>query len=452
MSPLTDKDSPANTSSELPTGAERFLSRVAQHTMKNGWQSPEDFVRHFGPQSLMQALAKADTLRARLLIELANVHAKIASKKSIDSAAEDLRLALEEGITTPSAVLEQFGADDQVRYLKPAALFSHLFEDAFYRATDDAKKERAVARLAFLIEVALSENLLTLGQMADGIGFEVIAEHLPTAVLKEVVVGALQGGRQHEPLTEERLLEMVPLVKLLGCLPLEVVWSRVIIERVAKPSGFVEGGAADPISPPPEKVPAPESSKGGKKANSKDASQPHIEIESEEGDLLVANVESAPMSSPIHPEDEVRTRTLERLREIERLPPRAEELSTPLLMSIESMYADIFQASTDEERAEAIRDSFPNESHLRSAMLALAELLEPSIDVTRPPISDADTDALVKLVVFEERKRKEGEGGGRRSSLRPPPLPLGRSASSVPAAARPPATPPPMPSKSGRGD
>jgi len=448
MSPLTDKDSPAQTSSELPTGAERFLSRVAQHTTKNGWQSPEDFVRHFGPQSLMQALAKADTLRSRLLIELANVHEKIAVKKSIDSAAEDLRLALEEGITTPQAVLEQFGADDQVRYLKPTALFSYLFEDAFYRATDDAKKERAVARLAFLIEVALSENLLTLAQMADGIGFEVIAEHLPPAVLKEVVVGALQGGRQKEPLTEQRLLEMVPLVKLLGCLPLEVVWSRVIIERVAKPSGFVDGAAADALAPPSGKVSPAESSKTAPT----DASQPQIEVESEDGELLMPSVESAPMSSPVHPEDEVRTRTLGRLREIERLPPRVEELSTPLLMSIESMYADLFQASTDEERAEAIRDSFPNETHLRSAMLALAELLEPSIDVTRPPISDADTDALVKLVVFEERKRKEGDGGTRRSSLRPPPLPLGRSASSVPAAARAPAAPPPMPGKPGRGD
>jgi hypothetical protein len=107
------------------------------------------------------------------------------------------------------------------------------------------------------------------------------------------------------------------------------------------------------------------------------------------------------------------------------------------------MYEDLLEAGTDDERAECIRESFPNETHLRTAMFALAELLEPSIDVTRPPISEVDTEALVKLVVFEERKRKEGEGGVRRSSVRPPPLPIGRSASSIPAARV--SAPPPKP-------
>ncbi len=54
----------------------------------------------------MQSLSTADALRSKLLVSLANVHEKIARKKSIESAAEDLKLALEEGICTPEALLE----------------------------------------------------------------------------------------------------------------------------------------------------------------------------------------------------------------------------------------------------------------------------------------------------------------------------------------------------------
>jgi hypothetical protein len=82
-----------------------------------------------------------------------------------------------------------------------------------------------------------------------------------------------------------------------------------------------------------------------------------------------------------------------------------------------------------------IRDSFPNESHLTLALLGLIELLDPSIDVKDPVIRDADADSLIKVVLFEERRRYEQAhpsarppggsppppGGTRRSA--PPPLP-----------------------------
>jgi hypothetical protein len=108
------------------------------------------------------------------------------------------------------------------------------------------------------------------------------------------------------------------------------------------------------------------------------------------------------------------------LRAIDRLPPSYETLSVPILRSIESMYADLTTTGDDDEREEVIRDSFPNESHLRTAMLALIELLDSSINVNEPLIRDADVDALIKIVLFEERRRDEQGGaaasrpGGRR--------------------------------------
>jgi hypothetical protein len=431
MSQSTDTDATSSYSSGLEQAPARFLSRVIQHTLSNAWQTPDDFLQHFGPSAIMQSLAGADVLRAKLLVSLANVHEKIAAKKSIESAAEDLNLALEEGITTPEAVLEQYPADDRVRFLKGSQLWKFLFEDAFHKMTPsdgEAAHGRAVRRMTFLLECALDERLLTLEQLADGIGFERIADCLPMDVLRKVVVRAFEGSRRGEALTEPRFLDVVSLAKLVSYVPLEVIWTEVIVAKLAQPHGWLEAAAApavgtSPVTGTTEGAEGPTAPRGSKPQTQANAAEPVAEAVEPKSEVPGSN-----------PQDEVRSRAIARLKEIDRLPPRHEDLSTPILLSIESMYEDLLEATSDEERAECIRESFPNESHLRTAMFAMAELLEPSIDVTKPPISDVDTDALVKLVVFEERKRKDGDANLRRPSVRPPPLPVGRSASSIPAA------------------
>lgn len=445
MSQPTDNESLSSFHSGLDQAPARFLSRIIQHTLQNDWQTPDDFVQHFGPTEIMQSLAQADVLRAKMLVALANVHEKIAVKKSIESATEDLRLVLEEGIATPEALLEQYDADAQVKYLKGAQLWSFLFEDPFYQTTHadgEAAHARAVRRMTFLIECAMDEQVLTLEQLADGLGFECIAEYLPPDELRKVVVNALRMGRQNEPLTEPELLEVVPLNNLLGHVPLEITWRHVVVDRIAKAQGWADG---EPVrSTESGLAAAPRSNRRGEASTPKSdrSASPKSERASTPKSDRASSPRSERVSEASEPRsdlapaahDEARARAILRLKEVDRLPPRHDELSTPILLSIESMYEELLQAGNDDERADCIRESFPNDSHLRTAMFALAELLEPSIDVTRPPICDADTDALVKLVVFEERKRKDGDGGMRRASVRPPPLPLGRSASSIPAA------------------
>ena len=107
-----------------------------------------------------------------------------------------------------------------------------------------------------------------------------------------------------------------------------------------------------------------------------------------------------------------------------------------MLLSIESMYAELLSASTDDAREEAIRDSFPNEQHLTTALLALIELLDPSIDTKDPVIRDADIDSLIKVVLFEERNRYEQAHPSQRPSGTPVPAsPAGGSAFCASAAA-----------------
>ena len=116
-------------------------------------------------------------------------------------------------------------------------------------------------------------------------------------------------------------------------------------------------------------------------------------------------------------EEQARRRVTERLRAVDRLPPSHETLSLPILLSIESMYAELLTFTNDEQREACIRESFPNENHLRTALLALIELLDPNIDTRDPVIRDGDIDSLIKVVLFEERQRYEQGRNVARASM-----------------------------------
>jgi hypothetical protein len=134
-------------------------------------------------------------------------------------------------------------------------------------------------------------------------------------------------------------------------------------------------------------------------------------LETLPGDELF-EVDSAAHDSPLKA-------VRERLKAIERC-PRSEDLPLAVLASIESMYEDFKQADDDDERVEVMREAFPNETFLRIGVLSLIDLLDPSINIEDPTIRTAEIDALIKIVLFEERKRRPGS---RPPSLPPPPPP-----------------------------
>ncbi|HEY3668382.1 MAG TPA: hypothetical protein VGL19_20405 [Polyangiaceae bacterium] len=458
---------PAAFKSTLKTGAERFLSQALAHALAQGFRTPDDFLRHFKPLDLMVALESAHELRADILVKAAGVHQKIAIKKSTQSGAEDLRIAIEEGLTDSAAILELFPPDDRVRYLEAPGLWSFLVEDEFWSTLNaEANRERAIGRMTFTLENALREDLLSLADIADGISFETLATRMPHKELQKLVSHALKLGRERKPLTEEALLDCVSLQSIVGYVPLEHVWKTVIVERVAKPAGFlsvVSGDNKPPAAQTKERASAPppplkeEASADARKsvpppkpgpARAKEDSLAEIAAAEDDVDKLI---ESAQRPAP---EEEARRRVLEKLAGISRLPPHHEALSTPILLSIESMYAELLSASTDEARELCIRDSFPNPAQMSSALLALIELLDPSIDINDPVIRDADVDSLIKVVLFEERHRYEQA----HPSLRPPPSPsplppplASRRAGSVapPPLPRAGSLPPPLPPPGG---
>jgi hypothetical protein len=454
------KHSPAGGSSTgfksgLKTGAERFLSQVVVHALEDNWRSPEDFFRHFQPLELMQSLEAAPDLRKDVLVLAAGVHEKIARKKSTESAAEDLKIALEEEVTTPLDLLSLIQPDDRVRYLDRQRLWTFSFEDEFYLPLNaEANRERAIERMAFLLETAMEENLLSLQDFADGVTFATIASRLPQRELQKVLEHSLQIGRNGSALTEEVLLELVPLRALLGYLPLDLVWDKVIAAQVGGPEHLLGGSRPAkpssnkskkssptsevelmPLSPGRDEsraAPPPKPTAIGLSPANGGSSSDLKSVEDDVDDLLEAAGGSAPPVGSA--EEEARSKVVERLEGIERLPPRHSELTTAMLLSIESMYAELLSASTDDAREEAIRDSFPNEQHLTTALLALIELLDPSIDTKDPVIRDADIDSLIKVVLFEERNRYEQAHPSQHPAGTPvpPPLPAGRRSAPPP--------------------
>jgi hypothetical protein len=419
----------------------------------------------------MLSLEAAPDLRKDILVLAAGVHEKIARKKSTESATEDLRIALEEEVTTPTDLLALIQPDDRVRYLDRQKLWSFAFEDEFYAPLNaEANRDRAIDRMAFLVDGAIEEGLLTLQDFADGVTFATIAARLPPRDLQRVLEHSLEVGRNGLPLTEEVLLELVPMRTLLGHIPLDQVWDRVIAARVAGPSQLLGGARPAKSSPgkapkkpgggsssdlevvsispkeeprgaPPPKPPATAVGLAPSNGTSNAASSDLKAVEEDVDELLEAAATNTPV--PGSPEEEARVKVVERLRSIERLPPRHADLTTAMLLSIESMYSELLSASTDETREEAIRDSFPNEQHLATALLALIELLDPSIDTKDPVIRDADIDSLIKVVLFEERNRYEQAHPSQRPSASPTPPPLpGRRSSPPPL---PKGAPPPLP-------
>ena len=88
----------------MKPGAERFLLQVTSHALDNGYRTPDDFLRYFKPLELMEALESAPELRKELLVMAAGLHERIALRKSTQSAAEDLRIALDEGVTSAADI------------------------------------------------------------------------------------------------------------------------------------------------------------------------------------------------------------------------------------------------------------------------------------------------------------------------------------------------------------
>jgi hypothetical protein len=234
-------------SSQLSKGRERFLAHVIEHGFEVGRRSAEDFVRHFPPTLIMEGLRDQPKLRADILVLATGVKEKVAIKKTWESCADDLQIALDEGETDAGAVMKVFQMDDRVRYLDHKALWSYVTEGEFWKISPSRQKEYAAAKshMAFMLGRALEDKLVSHQDIVEGITVEELASRLPKSELGKIIKGALDCGKRNAPFTEADLLGSMPPDVLVNYMPLFQVWDAIIDHKIAVEHGYAAAKKKD---------------------------------------------------------------------------------------------------------------------------------------------------------------------------------------------------------------
>lgn len=231
--------------SKLPQGRQRFLAHAIEHALSIGRRTPEDFIRHFPPDAIMKGLEHKPNLRGKILAETTGLKEKIATKKSWQSAGDDLRIALDERETDAASVVESFHPDDRVLYLDDRKLWAFLIEGDFWTTSPKKKDEHARSRshVAFMVERALVDELITHRAVIEGITVQQLVTCLPKSELGKIIEGALDNAHRNAPFTEADLLTARPPSVLVEYVPLTHIYQTVIV-KIAKEHGYLE--------PPPQ--------------------------------------------------------------------------------------------------------------------------------------------------------------------------------------------------------
>lgn len=241
--------------SGLGAGREAFHAEVTEYCLRIGERSPEDFIRHFSPAHIMQALTSRPTERARIVSQATGVHERVAHKMSPEASGEALQIALDERVTTPADIVRLFQPDDKQRYLDRRALWQFDVEGEPWKVTASSKPnfERAKAYIAYILERGLANLLLSHDELVAAITVEKLAALLPREELGAIIANAL---RQAEKFSEENLIAAVPPRTLVDHIPLDYVWNRVVVPLIAERHEYAPR-AGEPAETAATPVPAP---------------------------------------------------------------------------------------------------------------------------------------------------------------------------------------------------
>ncbi len=257
--------------SGLGKGREAFHSEVTEYCLRVGERTAEDFLRLFPCSKIMTSLASRPMERARIISELTGVHERVANKLSPENAGETLQIALDEGVTTPKDIVRLFQPDDRQRYLNRHELWAFDIEGQPWKvsASDSAAHTRAERYVAYLMDRAIENLLISHEDIVSALGVVKLAGWLPSELLGQIIEASL---KKSDKFTEEDLLHAAPPSSLVTHVPLDYLWEKVVVpliaeqhDYVAKPGGSrPEGEGGWSLNPGPDTAP---------KADAKSASE-----------------------------------------------------------------------------------------------------------------------------------------------------------------------------------
>lgn len=231
--------------SRLNDGTDRFLAHVLEHAFAIGRRTSVDFLRHFPPASIMEALKELPALRADILEAATGVRRKIALKKNAESSGQDLQIALDEGEAAPDEVIHLFRPDDRVRYLPRRALWTFLIEGEFWKVnkTDKSNFERSAQHIAFILDRAVKDRVLSYQEIIEGISIGKLSQLLPRSELEMALDSALAAGRNGQPFSDQDFYENLTSVTITTHVPLSHIWDQVIHPCIALSHDLIDSAA-----------------------------------------------------------------------------------------------------------------------------------------------------------------------------------------------------------------
>jgi hypothetical protein len=226
--------------SRLTNGTDRFIAHMIEHAFAIGRRTSRDFLRHFPPATIMDALKDQPLLRADILENATGVKRKVALKKSATSSGEDLQIALDEGEAAADDVVRLFRPDDRVRFLPRARLWSFVIEGEFWNTnkTDKAGYERAQQHIAFLLDRGLKDMLLSHQDVIDGISIVKISQLMPRPELEMAMTSALTAGRRGQPFSDRDFYDALSSATITTHIPLPHLWDEVVHPCIAVEHGL----------------------------------------------------------------------------------------------------------------------------------------------------------------------------------------------------------------------
>jgi hypothetical protein len=274
--------------SGLGKGREAFHSEVTEFCLRVSERTPEDFLRHFSCSKIMVSLASRPMERARIISELTGVHERVANKLSPENAGETLQIALDEGVTTPKDIVRLFQPDDRQRYLNRHELWAFDIEGQPWKASpsDSAAHARAEKYLAYIMDRAIENLLISHEEIVSALGVVKLAGWLPSELLGQIIEASL---KKSDKFTEEDLLHAAPPSSLVAHVPLDYLWDKVVVPLIAEAHDYApkQGDASKSAEFKP-RPPVPEMDGGwGSLRPSEDPSE-KVDVKlppTEEGDL-----------------------------------------------------------------------------------------------------------------------------------------------------------------------
>jgi hypothetical protein len=152
---------------------------------------------------------------------------------SPDASGESLQIALDESVTTAAAIVKLFQPDDKQRYLERHALWAFDIEGQPWKTTLATKiaHDRAKAYVAFILDRALVNLLVSHEEIVRAISVAKLAQCLPKEKLGNIIAASLKTSSKF---TEEDLLGAVPPRELVDHVALDYIWDKVVTPLIAE--------------------------------------------------------------------------------------------------------------------------------------------------------------------------------------------------------------------------